>query len=189
MTPAPVATLADLRQEQRRIRRGVGLAALATLALLGTAHLYLPRLVDLPDASFEGRLSFWAVACMFIVLWVVVGVGMVSTGRRLSPDDIQGSAFAPPSPRIAVAVAFLQNTVEQALIAVFAQLALVVMAGAAALPLVAASAALFGVGRAAFLAGYRRGAGARSFGMALTVLPSLVALAISVVTLMGRITA
>lgn len=188
MTPAPISS-ADLRLEQRRIRRGVGVAVLASLAVLGAAHLYLSRLVDLPDASLEGRLSFWAAASMFIVLWVVVGVGMVSTGRRLSADDIRGSAFAPPSPRIAVAVAFLQNTVEQALIAVFAQLALVMMAGAAALPLVGASAALFGVGRAAFLAGYPRGAGARAFGMALTILPSLVALAISIVTLLGRVAA
>src|SRR3546814_6818027 len=49
---------------------------------------------------------------------------MVSRGRFHSAIDNPGSAFAPPSPAIAVQVAFLQNTLEQAVAAVGAHLAL-----------------------------------------------------------------
>jgi hypothetical protein len=45
---------------------------------------------------------------------------------------------------------------------------------------------LFGIGRAAFLAGYPKGAGARSFGMALTALPSMFALVLSIAALVSR---
>ncbi|MDX0190391.1 hypothetical protein GOC18_24410 [Sinorhizobium meliloti] len=43
------------------------------------------------------------------------------------------------------------------------------------MPMIAASALLFTIGRITFLYGYPRGAGARSFGMAVTALPNLVA--------------
>lgn len=92
------------------------------------------------------------------------------------------------SPKIAVAAAFLQNTLEQAFIALFAHLALVLVLGDAALPIVSGSVVLFGIDRAAFLAGYPKGAGARSFGMALTVLPSLFALALSIAAAISRAT-
>ncbi len=87
-----------------------------------------------------------------------------------------------------MAAAFLQNTLEQSFVALFAQLALVLLLGRTALPLVAGSVVLFGIGRAAFLAGYPKGAGARSFGMALTALPSLFAFVLSIGVLIGRIT-
>ncbi|EGF93867.1 ribosomal protein L11 [Asticcacaulis biprosthecium C19] len=98
---------------------------------------------------------------------------MVAHGRRHSPADINGAAFAPPSPKIAIAVAFLQNTLEQAMVAVFVNLALLLTVRDVAVPFVLCAVALFSIGRITFILGYGKGAGGRAFGMVLTVLPSL----------------
>lgn len=180
--------LIDLKQEQRRIYRGVAFACLVCGIVLGAAHVAIPRLLHLRVDDLEERLMFWAGASLFVVIWVMVGVGMVSRGRRHSVEDIRGSAYAAPSPKIAIAAAFLQNTLEQSFVALFVQLALVLLLGRTALPLVAGSVLLFGLGRATFLAGYPKGAGARSFGMAVTALPSIFAFVLCVGVLIGRIT-
>lgn len=178
----------DLKQEQRRIYRGVAFAFLVCGIVLGAAHVGLPRLLQLAADDLEARLMFWASASLFVVVWVMVGVGMVSHGRRHAVEDIRGSAYAAPSPKIAVAAAFLQNTLEQSFVTLFVQLALVLLLGRTALPLVAGSVLLFGLGRVTFLAGYPKGAGARSFGMAVTALPSIVAFVLCAGVLIGRIT-
>ena len=178
----------DLKQEQQRVYRGAALAFVVCSAILGLAHMFLPRLVQFPGDDLASRLTFWAGASLFVVIWIMAGVGMVSRGRRHSVEDIRGSAYSPPSDRIAVPVAFLQNTLEQSVVAMFVQLALILLVGSDALPLVAGSVLLFGIGRATFLAGYPKGAGARSFGMAVTALPSLFAFALSIAAVIARIT-
>lgn len=176
----------DLREEQRRIARGAARAfAWSVLAFLA-AHVLVPRLVDLQGPDLPMQLNWWAGSCLVPTLWVMAGVGMVSTRRRRSEADIRGSAFGPPSAAIAVPAAFLQNTLEQAFIAVFTQLALVLVLEAVALPLLVACTVLFSIGRACFLAGYPQGAGARSFGMALTAIPSLISLVLVAGALVWR---
>nr|WP_272870878.1 MAPEG family protein [Agrobacterium tumefaciens] len=135
----------------------------------------MPRFIQFPGDDLQSKLTFWASANLFIVIWIMIGIGMVSRGRRHSAEDIRGSAYSTPSPRIAVPVAFLQNTLEQAIVTMFTQLALLLVLGTIAMPLIAGSVVLFAVGRVTFLAGYPEGAGARSFGMAVTALPSLAA--------------
>lgn len=176
----------NLREEQRHIVRGAAKAfAWSVLAFLA-AHGLMPRFVDLQGPDLRVQLNWWAGSCLVLTLWVMAGVGMVSTRRRRSEADIRGSAFGPPSPAIAVPAAFLQNTLEQAFIAVFTQLVLVLTLDAVALPLLVASTVLFSIGRACFLAGYPHGAGARSFGMALTAMPSLLSLVLSAGALVWR---
>lgn len=169
---------AALRREQQRILRSSAAAFLMCAAVIGAAFIFLPRLIQLPGPDLGSRLTVWAGANLFLVAWVITGIGMVSTGRRRSADDIRGSAYSQPSPKIAVAAAFLQNTLEQAFVAVLAQFALVMLLPSVSMPLMAASVLLFSIGRITFLAGYPRGAGARAFGMALTALPSLLAFAL-----------
>jgi hypothetical protein len=177
----------DLKLEQRRIRKGVAAAFLVSAAVLGAAHSLLPRLIRFPQPNLEARLTFWAGAAVFLVLWIMIGVGMVSRGRRHSAADIRGSAFSGPSPKIAVSVAFLQNTLEQGVIATVLLFALVMFLPTAAMPLIAGSVLLFAMGRATFLAGYPKGAGARSFGMALTVCPSLFAFVLVIGAMISRL--
>src|SRR3546814_18738634 len=98
---------------------------------------------------------------------------MVSRGRFHSAIDNPGSAFAPPSPAIAVQVAFLQNTLEQAVAAVGAHLALATLISGPPLALIPGAVFLFAIGRLTFLRGSRQGAGARAYGTVTTVIQPL----------------
>ena len=177
---------AELRQEQRKIYIASGAAFLSCAAVLGAAHFLLPRIIEFPADGLESRLTFLAGANLLLVMWVLIGVGMVARGRRHSADDIGGSAYSRPSPKIAVAAAFLQNTLEQFVIAAFSLSALLMLLGAPAMPFIAASVLLFGVGRISFLLGYPKGAGGRAFGMAVTLLPSLAAFVLAIAFMIAR---
>lgn len=122
------------------------------------------------------RLAFALQASLFVLVWILIGVMMVSAGRRKSIADVGGAASGPPSEKIAVSVAFLQNTLEQAVLAVGAYLALATRLSGSWLSLIVIAVVLFGVGRLLFLMGYRRdqrGAKGRAFGMTLTIWPTL----------------
>ncbi|MBI2770474.1 MAG: MAPEG family protein [Burkholderiales bacterium] len=176
----------ELRQEQRKVHWRSGAAAVVCAVTYGLAYLFLPNLLHFPD-DLDSALTFGAGASLFIVLWIMVGIGLVSRGRRLSAQDIRGSAYGQPSPRIAVYAAFLQNTLEQATVTIILLLAVLLLLRGQAMPFVGASVVLFAVGRVAFLRGYPDGAGARAFGMALTALPSVVAFVAAVAAVVTRI--
>ncbi|WP_454909528.1 MAPEG family protein [Variovorax gossypii] len=176
----------ELRQKQRKVLRGSGAAAVVCAVMYGLAYLFLPRMLHFPD-DVDSALTFGAGASLFIVLWIMVGIGLVSRGRRLSAQDIRGSAYGQPSPRIAVYAAFLQNTLEQATVTTILLLAVLLLLRGQAMPFVGASVVLFAVGRVAFLRGYPGGAGARAFSMALTALPSVVAFVAALTAVITRI--
>ncbi len=69
--------------------------------------------------------------------------------------------------------AFLQNTLEQAFIAIVGHLALATTAGEASLGYVVGAVALFCLGRVTFLRGYPQGAAGRAFGIATTAIPTI----------------
>lgn len=98
---------------------------------------------------------------------------------------VGGQAAGPPSDRLAIRAAFLQNTLKQTVVAGGFYLALSAVAGGSSLALIPVSVALFVVGRVLFYARYHLGAQGRSLGMALTMMPSvlgyLLAAAISLV--------
>lgn len=170
----------DLGSEQRKVVwRSVAALVFCSL-MLASGYLVLPTYfhfpIELPD-----RLAFALQADMFVFLWIAIGVRMVASGRFRSASDNRGSAYAPPSPRIAVAVAFLQNTLEQAIVAVGAHLALATLLRGPPLALIPTAVALFTVGRVAFLVGYPKGAGGRAFGMATTALPTVGAYFLAIV--------
>lgn len=135
----------------------------------------LPLYFRLLEAVAD-RLAFALQADIFVLLWLLFGVGLVSRGRRHSPADIGAAMSDPPSPRIAVEAAFLQNTLEQAVLAIGMHLALATLSPRGSLGLIVASVALFALGRATFLPGYRKGAGGRAFGMVATRAVDLVRL-------------
>ncbi|EYR82730.1 MULTISPECIES: MAPEG family protein [unclassified Shinella] len=178
---------AELRKEQHKILLRSGAAAMVCMLALGGAQYFLRGAKVFPDENLESRLLFIAAANLLLVVWVIIGVAMVARGRRHSAEDIGGSAYSRPSPRIAVAAAFLQNTLEQFVIASVTLSALVMLEGAAMMPFIAASVVLFGVGRVCFLVGYSKGAGGRAFGMALTALPSIAAFVIALAHLITRV--
>ena len=67
----------DLKDEQRRILRASTAAFVLCAVVLGTAHFLLPRLIKFPPGDLEIRLKFWASASLFVIVWVMIGVGMV----------------------------------------------------------------------------------------------------------------
>ena len=162
----------DLPAEQRKVIWNALLAAIFCAAVLAAGYVLLPRYFSFPT-DIEGALVLTIQADLFVFIWVAIGVRLVSRVRFYSAADNPGSAFAPPSPRIAVPIAFLQNTLEQAVIAVGAHLALATLLSGPALSLIPSAVLLFAIGRIAFLAGYRKGAGGRAFGIVVTVLPSI----------------
>jgi uncharacterized MAPEG superfamily protein len=177
----------DLKREQRKIVRNSVYALLLSTVVFATAHLLVPRFIRFGGEDLESRLTFWAGSNLFVLLWLMYSVRLVSGVRFRSREDNRGSAYSPPSPKIAVAIANLQNTLEQSVLFIFTQLALVLLVGGRALPLVAASVLLFLIGRAAFLRAYPNGAGARGFGMALTAMPIIFAFLLNVGVLLGRL--
>jgi hypothetical protein len=165
----------DLHQEELAIRRAGTLSLLLCALCFGLGYITLPLVFEFPTVLVE-RLAFALQASVFVLIWVLIGVIMVSTGRRKSLADVGGSASGPPSDKIAVSVAFLQNTLEQAVLAVGAYLALATRLSGPWLSLIVTAVILFGAGRLLFLKGYRhdqRGAKGRALGMTLTMLPTL----------------
>lgn len=176
----------DMEVEEGAIRRGTTIALLLTMAGYSSAYYLLPMTLEFPVA-LEKRLATGAVASFFVVIWVLIGVMMVSTARRSSPDDIGGAAAGPPSEKVAIKAAFLQNTLEQAVIAVAFFAALCAVAGGAWLALLPVAVVFFAVGRVLFYRGYPRGAKGRAFGMGLTMTPSLVGYVVVIGLLLTRV--
>ncbi|MCM3681271.1 MAPEG family protein (plasmid) [Sphingomonas panni] len=172
MSQTAAPPLVDLPLERRQIRKQGGFAFLVCAVFLGGGTLWLPHRLTFPE-DFVDRLAFVLRANFFVLLWLVIAVGIVSTIRRYSAEDNAGSAFSRPSSRLAIPAAFLQNTLEQVFITTTAFLALATVEGEAPLAYIAASIPLFAVGRITFLRGYPKGAGGRAFGMATTALPGL----------------
>lgn len=172
----------DVRSEQRKIRRNGLLGVLFCAAVLAAGYSLLPLLFPFPQ-DFEGALKLTLQADLFVALWVLIAVRWVARIRFRSAEDMPGAASARPSPLLAIPAAFLQNSLEQAIIAVAAHVALATLLTGAALALIPTAVLLFSVGRIAFLAGNAKGAGARAFGMVVTSAPTFAAfiLAISLV--------
>jgi hypothetical protein len=152
----------------------VGMAA----ALAVTIALFVVGLGGLVRSPFDDRIRLAIAAALGPLVSVTAAIGFIANRRFFSADDIEGSGLTEGTAGVRVARAVLQNTLEQAVLAVpvYVSLAMTLPARAVALPLLLAVA--FVVGRALFAAGYARGAAARSFGFALTFYPSVGALAV-----------
>jgi hypothetical protein len=176
---------ADLHYEQRGVARGVLIAILVgTVVLLG-GYLFVP----FPwhgYANVGERIALALRIDIIVFAWLVAAIANVGSRRFFSRDDIQGSGFYPPSERIAIPVAILQNTLEQTVTAVGAHLVLATLLLGQELVLLPLLAVLFCVGRAAFWLGYRGGAGQRAFGFALTFYPTLAAYLLAIILLIRR---
>jgi len=107
-------------------------------------------------------------------------IARLAKHRFTTPVDIHGSARTEGTERAKLLQALLQNTLEQAVLAMPVYLAASLLFPARFLPLVAAAAAIFVVGRIQFFRGYASGAPSRAAGFGLTFYPN-VALLISVV--------
>ena len=161
----------ELKTEQKKIVINALLAGAFCAVVLIASYSILPSIFVFPTDLAE-RIAFALKANLFVFAWVVLAVRMVSRVRFYSAEDNRGSAYTVPSEKIAVPRAFLQNTLEQAVIAAGAYVGLATLLSGNALAVIPASVLLFGIGRITFLRGYPKGAGGRAFGIVTTVLPS-----------------
>jgi len=174
-----------LNVEQRRVLRGMGLAVMAAAIILalGTTFAW-PLVPALP--RMEDRLAYALRCDLFIVAWLAAAVAAVAQGRFFSAADIGGSGYGAASLRIAVASAVLQNTLEQAVLAVVTHLALASLLRGREMVLVPLLVTMFCAGRLAFWLGYQRGAGGRALGFGLTFYPNVLALGLAFMLLAIR---
>ncbi len=174
-----------LNSEQKGVARGAGSAAVFSAVFLVVGYLWFPFELG----TFEGpaaRLVFALKADLFVFLWLVAAVGRVANYRFFSPEDIQGGGLTESSKDIKVPLSLLQNTQEQALLAIGAHLALASLLEGTELTVIPLLVALFCIGRAAFWFGYGGGAASRAFGFGTTFYPTVAAYILSVILIFVR---
>lgn len=183
-----MSALARYSPEQRGVVFASAAAIAVCAAVLVLSYLWFTGSLFGLDAGMEAgeRIAFALKAEILVFLWLAGCVRAVSSGRFRSPTDIRGSAYAPPSPAIAVQAAVLQNSLEQTVLAVGAHLALAAVLRGDELVLIPALVLLYLAGRVSFAAAYARGAAARAFGMALTGASTMAAFGIAIAVLVAR---
>lgn len=156
-----------LSRSQLATSAGMFCAALLTIgAFLSPV---LPRF----EGSGDRRLILWFSCAVVIAFWLLLSIGQLARHRFFSQVDIDGSGVSANSPRAALLQALLQNTLEQAVLALIAYGAWIWLGPADRMGLVIVLAVYFSVGRLLFFIGYTHGAPARALGFGLTFYPSV----------------
>ena len=119
------------------------------------------------DVSF--RLTYALKCEVFAAPCLLAGVGAIANRRFFIPDAIGGG----PSPSIEIEQRYVENTLEQLLLAMVAHLVLVVVVPDDSIRAVAILVMLFVIGRATFWLGYHISGPARAFGFATTFYPTV----------------
>ncbi|TXN39945.1 MAPEG family protein [Methylobacterium sp. WL30] len=172
------------RHEQHRVAVGMVLAVIVTAIMLSLAAFWDPeKTLMVPVAE---RLQTALRADVFVIGWLAAAIANVARLRFFSIEDIAGSSAGSGSQSVRDAVAILQNTAEQVVLAVLTHLVFAAVVGHPTAILMTL-AAMFCVGRTLFWVGYKRGARGRALGFALTFYPTVTALGTSAaMLLLGR---
>lgn len=154
---------------QRRVIAGMAAGAAATIGGIGGALVagHDGLLVNVGPYS---RIAFWTGFSVPVTMTLMAFVGDLARHRFFTPHDIDGGN---DSPGARARQAVLQNTLEQVVIWSLLSLAWTVRMPVWTLAVIPVSSLLFVAGRYLFSRGYRRGAGGRALGFALTFYPSV----------------
>lgn len=155
----------------RRIQAGVAAGMAAGLAATIAAFAW-PGLPPLPQAA-DQRLALWLAASLSVSLWLLLAVALLARHRFFTAADIDGGGLGEATSTARLLQALIQNTLEQAMLAIPAYGAWLWLAPAPRGGLVILCAALFALGRLLFFLGYRYGAAARALGFTLTFYPTV----------------
>ncbi len=164
-----------LTDKQRGVLRGMA-AGLGLSALALAAAIAAPPAAWLPAPGAAEALAQALRWDVLVAACLAVNVGVLARHRFFTPEDIDGGGVSRNTPRAGVLQATLQNTLEQAVLALGTHAAWAATMPAAWQAAVPAAALLFVAGRLLFWRGYARGAPARALGFALTFYPSVVML-------------
>ena len=161
-----------LTEKQQGVLRGMATGVIATLLALTVAIIARPPALT-PDQGHPGALTHALSWDVLVVACLMVNIGLLARHRFFTPDDIDGGGLSRGTPQAQILQSTLQNTLEQAVLAVSVHAiwaAVMPHTWQAAVPV---AAILFLLGRVLFLRGYARGAPARALGFALTFYPSV----------------
>jgi hypothetical protein len=163
-----------LTEEQTGVAKGMAVALFITIATLGCAVKLLgPKFIVI---SLVGRYALCALSILAPALTLAFSIGRLAKHRFFNAQDIGGSALTQGTGTAILLQSLLQNTLEQAVLALFAYASWSALAPSYMLPLGPTAAALFLLGRILFFAGYAQGPRARALGFALTFYPTLLLL-------------
>ncbi len=171
----------SLSEQQRGVLKGIVAAAAVTAVALAGVVWWRPDFL-VPGEAISARLGFVLRTDLAIAAVLAFTIGSLARHRFFTPADIDGArdhgGMVAGTPRAKVLESILQNTLEQAVLAVLVHLIWAATMPAAWLPAIAAAATLFLVGRILFWRGYDRGAAARALGFGLTFYPTVLMLVI-----------
>ena len=147
------------------------LTAIAAFGL--TAWLQPFGAID-DNVATRGRMA--VLSALAPALMLAVCIARLAAHRFRTPQDLDGSGLTAGTETAKILQALLQNTLEQTVLAVPVYAAFSLFAPARLLAVTPLAALLFVLGRLLFFRGYRRGAGGRALGFALTFYPTLLLL-------------
>ncbi len=130
----------------------------------------------------------YGVACTLpVAACLAAAIGRRRARRFFTPEDIGGAGLTSGTAGIRIRAAILQNTLEQAALAMPASIYAVMLLPERWLGVTASAASiLFVIGRAAFARGYRSGAAKRAFGFAVGFYASIALLLVSLLAVTLR---
>lgn len=160
----------SFRQKQGYILIGITAAALVTAFVFWQAFSKAPPQIDFYQV-LPSLLKYFSI----LGLCLAAGIGGIANARFLNATAIDGNPV-PENYGFMINQRYLQNTLEQSVLAAFVWLSCAVVHPAVASILIPYLAWMFLIGRASFWIGYRISPPARAFGMALTVYPTVVTL-------------
>ena len=163
--------------KQRGVLKGITIGAATTLVVIVSAIL-VGQMVLPTEVVVAQRIAFAIASDTFIALWLGISIGLLAKHRFFTPEDIDGGGLTQGTARANVLQATLQNTLEQAVLAVLVHLSWATLMPVSWILAIPAAVLLFLLGRALFVRGYSAGAPSRAFGFALTFYPSMLMLVI-----------
>lgn len=162
----------SLSEKQRGVARNAAIAGAVTLILIPAAIHFGPAVLG-PIETLRDLLDVWAICSLPPVLWLLASIGSIAQYRFLHAEDIDGSGLTEGSPRVMILRAVLQNTLEQAVLAVLVYAGFLLLAPPGWAGGVAMATILFAIGRLLFRHGYMSGAPGRALGFGLTFYPTV----------------
>jgi hypothetical protein len=166
--------MVSLLQKQLVGGAGAAGAVIVALACWANAPLLLSG-ITVPADDTANRLAF-AAEWLLVPGWCLLAGVFGASRRGFYADAIEGTR-SPSARTLEINLRYNQNTIEQTILAAVAWFGLAVVLPQDQLNLIAGMAILFAVGRATFWIGYVMHPMARTFGMTLTVVPTVIAFA------------
>jgi hypothetical protein len=157
------------------------MATALAITLIAFTFIFFVHPAAWADGTLDHRLRLLGLCALVPAVSLAFAIARLASYRFRSPQDIDGSGLEPGSDRAHLLQALLQNTLEQATLALGVYAAWALIAPARGVALLPVAALLFVLGRSLFFRGYAGGAAARALGFALTFYPTLVLLAGAIV--------